>query len=99
MSKKQARKNTTLAKIKKRMDGKCHICGGRGVDLCHVLPKSRFPEYYTDEWNLFLGCRYHHTMYDYNVEFRKRCTELRDRALENVKQEDVGRVNAYFGNL
>lgn len=46
VSKSQERKNAKLAEIKKRMDKRCFFCGMRGYDLCHVLPKSIFGQYY-----------------------------------------------------
>ena len=60
VSKKQAKKNTELARIKKDLSKRCYFCGMSGNDLMHILPKSIFPEYYCEEWNLIIGCRFHH---------------------------------------
>ena len=97
VSKSQARKNAKLAEIKKRMDKRCFFCGMRGYDLCHVLPKSVFGQYYREEWNLIVACRIHHEMFDNHVGFRKMFNSLYERVIQKVKPEDEGRVKKYFG--
>ena len=96
-SKSQARKNAKLAEIKKRMDKRCFFCGMRGYDLCHVLPKSIFGQYYTEEWNLIIACRIYHEMYDNNIKFRKMFNSLYNQVVQKVQPEDIGRVKKYFG--
>lgn len=74
VSKKQAKRNRELAKIKKGLPEKCAIpyCYRKGIDLCHILPKSRYPEYYTEPKNLIRMCREHHTLFDYDKDFRRK---------------------------
>lgn len=97
VSKSQARKNAELAKIKKKMKKVCFFCGGRGYDLCHVLPRSLMPQYYTEEWNLIIACRTHHEMFDNNIKFRKMFNSLYNQVVQKVQPEDIGRVKKYFG--
>ena len=78
VSKKQSAKNAQLAKIKKELSPICVIpyCGCEGVDLCHLLPKSLYPEYYTKRENLVRMCRRHHNKFDDSLLFRQLQTEL-----------------------
>ena len=97
VSKKQAKKNRVLGEIKKLLPKRCYFCGMQGNDLMHLLPKSIFPEYYCEEWNLIIGCRKHHDVYDGDREYRSKHVELFNRVIKNVKEEDKGRVERYFG--
>lgn len=97
VSKKQAKKNSILAKIKRNLPKRCHISGLPGDDLAHVIPKSIFPEYYCEEWNLIILNRDVHNEYDGDRDFRRKQTDLYERAFKNVKEEDKGRVMRYFG--
>lgn len=97
VSKSQARKNAKLAGIKKKMDKRCFFCGMHGYDLCHILSRSLFPQYYTEEWNLIIACRIHHEMYDNNIKFRKMFNSLYNQVVQKVQPEDIGRVKKYFG--
>ena len=97
VSKSQARKNAELAKIKKEMDKVCYFCGYYGNDLCHILPRSLFPQYYTERWNLIIACRFDHKMFDDNMSVRRRFDCLYEQVIQNVRPEDAGLVNKYFG--
>lgn len=97
VSKSQARKNAELAKIKKEMDKVCYFCGGYGNDLAHVLPRSLFPQYYTEKWNLIIACRTHHNLFDNDIEFRKKFNYLYLQVVKKVNPEDKGMVDKYFG--
>lgn len=99
VSKKQARKNAKLSKIKSGLDKKCFFCPFTGNDLMHILPKSIFPEYYCEEWNLIIGCREHHNDFDGDRSFRKKQASLFKSVVEKVNIEDKGRVMNYFGML
>ena len=99
VSQKQSRKNAILYKIKSLLPKRCHLCGRSGNDLAHTLPKSIFPEYYCEEWNLKIFCRECHNEYDGNREFRSKQNNLFVTALANVKKEDSGRVLRYFGKI
>jgi len=99
VSKKQAKKNAELYNIKKEIPKVCYFCHGFGNQLMHILSKGTFPQYYTRKWNLIIGCNFHHNMFDYNVEFRKKYNSLYKQVVENVNSEDIGRVNNYFGKI
>jgi len=77
ISKKQSAKNAQIAKIKKELLEKhgymCMICRKeKGTDLMHILPKSLFPEHYTANWNLIIGCRSCHEIFDSSASFRRK---------------------------
>lgn len=82
-----------VAKIKSRKPDRCLLCGRPHTDAAHLLPRSMYPEYYTEEWNIVPMCREHHTRYDNNRSFRRSCTEL----VEIVKAHDECAANRYFG--
>ena len=75
VSVKQSKINRTLNKIKKVLVGDGRLCrcchSSLGTDLAHLLPRSTFPEYQTENWNLTLLCRGCHVKFDSNKEFRK----------------------------
>lgn len=75
-SKKQSAKNRELSKIKATMENKCVICGCVGSDLAHLLPKSLYPEHYTNELNLVIMCRNCHILYDNDLNFRRKQVSL-----------------------
>ena len=81
ISRKQAAINAELRRIKATMGERCAICGGRGCDLSHILPRSLYPEYVTDPRNLQILCRSCHEQFDNNREFRREQTEIYERAL------------------
>ena len=52
VSSKQSRINRELNRIKMRLvdeSDRCRYCGSQGHELAHILPKSVYPEYYTEE--------------------------------------------------
>ncbi len=75
-SKKQSAKIRELSKIKATMENKCVICGCVGSDLAHLLPKSLYPEHYTNELNLVIMCRNCHILYDNDLNFRRKQVSL-----------------------
>lgn len=93
VSKQQAKKNREIAKIKKSLSPYCCICGACAADPAHLLPRSMFPEYYTEPWNIVPMCRKHHNLYDGNREYRRSRTEL----VAIVLQHDMQAANLYFG--
>lgn len=93
VSRKQARINAELAKIKSSLTKRCVICGREANDLSHILPRSLYPEYQTDPRNLQILCRECHVRFDNDREFRKR----QIRIVEQAKQIDECAVNRYFG--
>lgn len=76
---KQARKDRFLSDLKKELKPICEICGREGKDLAHLLPKSTFPEHYTNPKNLVILCRSCHNKYDNDIEFRKKQNKLYER--------------------
>lgn len=92
VSKKQAQINRAVAKIKSGLPPFCFICGKRGTDLMHLLPKSTFPEHYTNPLNLVMGCRCCHNLYDNDLLFRQQQTEIFNRICEF---DEIGAVR-YF---
>ncbi len=99
VSKKQARKNNILSRIKRGLPKRCYFCGRKGNDLAHVLPRSIFGEYYVEEWNLRIACRECHDDYDQHRDYRSKQEELFKIAYKNVKDKDKGRVLKYFGKI
>lgn len=76
-STKQAKKNRELQRIKKELQQEhgelCMICKSeRSSDLMHILPKGIYPEHYTEKWNLALGCRSCHELFDSSAAYRRK---------------------------
>ena len=96
VSVKQSKINRTLNKIKKVLVGDGRLCrcchSSLGTDLAHLLPRSTFPEYQTENWNLTLLCRGCHVKFDSNKEFRK-TTKLGI----HIKNIDSLAYNRYYG--
>lgn len=57
----------------------------------HILPKSLWPEHYTKKWNLILGCRSCHDIFDSSAAFRRK-TGLYDV----IKTHDPQGAYKYF---
>lgn len=92
ISDKQRQRNNILAKIKQGLKKECFICDAPANDLAHILPKSLYPEYYTEKRNLVMLCRHCHNKYDDNIDFRQQQNELYDIA----KQIDEQAAKKYF---
>lgn len=92
VSKKQALLNRKVAEIKKSLPPFCSICGRPGNQLAHLLPKSIYPEYYTERWNLVIMCHACHNNYDNDIAFRQRKTQLYNR----IKEHDEQAAYRYF---
>lgn len=93
ISKCQAKRNREMTKIKQNLSPYCCLCGRLAVDPAHLLPRSLYPEYYTEEWNIVPMCREHHQLYDGDREFRRSCTQL----VNIVRERDKLAANRYFG--
>ena len=52
ISTKQAQRNREIAKIKENLPSYCVICGKPAVDAAHLVPKSMYPEHYTNPLNI-----------------------------------------------
>lgn len=75
ISDKQAKKNRTIALIKQQLINEygntCRICGNRTtIQLAHLLPKGRYPEYYLEPQNHALLCQECHQLFDDDRDFR-----------------------------
>lgn len=76
VSDKQAARNREIARIKSMKPKVCEICGRPGNELSHRLPKSLYPEYYTEPRNLQVLCHDCHYKYDNELTFRQRQTKI-----------------------
>lgn len=90
---KQASLSREVARVKASKPDRCVLCGRPNTDAAHLLPRSMYPEYYTEDWNIVPMCREHHTRYDNERAFRRGCTEL----VEIVRGHDECAANRYFG--
>lgn len=95
VSVKQSKINRTLNKIKKVLVGDGRLCrschSSLGTDLAHLLPRSLYPEYQTESWNLTLLCRECHTRFDSDKDFRRETGLGR-----HIKQVDELAYNRYY---
>lgn len=92
VSKKQGRKNRELAEYKKTLSPICCICGAWGWQLMHLLPKSVYPQHYTEKKNLDIGCHECHELYDNDLDFRREQQHLYER----ICSFDERSANQYF---
>ncbi|WP_300701267.1 HNH endonuclease [Bacteroides sp.] len=92
ISNKQSQRNREVAKIKRNLPSVCAICGKLAVDAAHLVPKSIYPEHYTNPLNIVGLCRECHNKYDNNLSFRQR----QKRLIERVKSFDECAANRYF---
>ena len=92
ISNKQQKRNRDVAKIKRSLSPYCVICHRLGCDAAHLVPKSLYPEHYTNPLNIVMMCRECHNQYDNNREFRQKQTHLYER----VKSFDELAANRYF---
>lgn len=97
VSEKQAIKNRLIAQSKKRLIDeygcRCQICGSRFlIQLAHLLPKSRYPEYYLEPENHALFCQDCHFLYDNDIDFRQH----QEWAYRKIKIFDELAANKYF---
>ena len=92
ISDKQKRRNKILAEYKKLQPMKCVICGRPANDLAHLLPKSIYPEWYTEPLNLVIMCRECHQYHDDNIEFRTR----QDKLFNQICKFDEPSARRYY---
>lgn len=92
ISRKQAQRNRQVAEIKKTLSPYCAICGRMMSDAAHLVPKSEYPEHYTNPLNIVGLCRECHNKYDNNLAFRQK----QKRLIERVKSFDECAANRYF---
>lgn len=92
ISRKQAQRNRQVAEIKKTLSPYCAICGRLMSDAAHLVPKSEYPEHYTNPLNIVGLCRECHNKYDNNLAFRQK----QKRLIECVKSFDECAANRYF---
>ncbi|OJX63060.1 hypothetical protein [Dysgonomonas sp. 37-18] len=83
ISKKQAQRNRAVAKIKSELPPFCFICHRHTViDAAHLLPKSIYPEHYTNPLNIVGLCRDCHNSYDNDLLFRQQQDDVFKRICE-----------------
>lgn len=92
ISTKQAQRNREISKIKENLPSYCVICGKPAVDAAHLVPKSMYPEHYTNPLNIVGLCRECHNRYDNDLSFRRK----QKRLIERVKSFDECAANRYF---
>lgn len=92
ISTRQAQRNREIAKIKENLPSYCVICGKPAVDAAHLVPKSMYPEHYTNPLNIVGLCRECHNRYDNDLSFRRK----QKRLIERVKSFDECAANRYF---
>ena len=92
ISAKQIKRLRKFNEIKRGLSKQCIICGCEAVDAAHLLPRSLFPEYYTEEWNIVPMCRCCHNSYDNDISFRQKQTKIYER----VKEKDEQAAYRYF---
>lgn len=81
VSDKQSSKDREVSRIKRQLIKEhgevCCICHCHlPVYAMHLLPKSVWPEYYTEPRNIQLGCPWCHDKYDNDIFFRQKQTNL-----------------------
>jgi hypothetical protein len=76
VSTKQAALNREVAKIKRKLEKRCVICGTPAYDGAHLLNKGNYPEHYTQPLNIVILCRNCHDSYDNNLSFRQQQVKL-----------------------
>ena len=95
VSKSQAEKNRAIAEIKRNLPKVCFICGQPCTgDAAHLLPKSIFPQYYTEPKNIVRMCRACHNLYDNDKDFRSGMLKIIIKVKGFAKSEEIFR---YFG--
>ena len=92
ISNKQAQRNREISRIKHNLPATCAICSKPAVDAAHLVPKSMYPEHYTNPQNIVGLCRDCHNKYDNNLSFRQR----QKRLIERVRSFDECAANRYF---
>ena len=94
VSDKQRAVNVALRKIKRELPDFCCVCGKPCLDgdTMHLLPRSLFPEYKIEVWNLRKGHRECHQRYDNDLAFRQRQMHI----FNHLCQHDEQAARRYF---
>ena len=101
ISKTQAIKNRIIARSKQSLikeHGCCQICGNRSMlQLAHLLPKGRYPEYYLEQMNHALFCQECHELYDNDIDFRQSQIWAYDkiRSFAPIEADKYFRINNF----
>lgn len=95
VSKSQAAKNREVARIKKTKPDVCLVCGRpvKFAGLAHLLPKSVYPQYYTEPLNLWKMCDDCHNRYDNDKQFRGQQAHIIEIAKQYATEQEI---NRYF---
>ena len=81
-----------VTKLKSELPNFCILCGSPGIQAAHLLPRSTYPEYYSERWNIVPLCKCCHTLFDDNVQFRTKQVKL----YNIVKQHDECAAHRHF---
>lgn len=92
ISKHRAKKLREFDAVKRNLSEYCCICGRTATDAAHLLPRSLYPEYYSEDWNIVPMCREHHDRFDNDLSFRQKQLGLYER----VKERDGKAAYRYF---
>ena len=92
-SSKQQKKNTLVKKARDEKECICIVCKNycESGDAMHLLPRSTFPEYYTEPLNIWRAHRECHRRYDDNKSFRASLTHIIDIVSKFARKEDIER--------
>lgn len=81
---KQKALDREVSRIKKTLPKTCCVCGSRDtIQAAHLLPRSTYPEYYTEPWNIVPMCRNCHYKFDNQRRFRYNRHELYYKVAEH----------------
>lgn len=58
-------------------------------DLMHIFPKSIYPQYYTEDSNLWIGHRQCHERFDSDPEFRGKQTHIIEIARTFATEQEI----------
>ena len=92
VSTKQAAKNREVARIKATKPDTCIFCNGycKHGDAIHIMPKSVYPQYYTEPNNIWKGHRECHTLFDDGTkEYRATFTHIVELVRGFATKEEI----------
>ena len=92
ISKHRAKKLREFDAVKRNLSEYCCICGRTATDAAHLLPRSLYPEYYSEDWNIVPMCREHHDRFDKDREFREKQVKF----YMQVSRHDKLAANRHF---
>ena len=67
-------------------DEQCCVCGARGCERHHILPKGAFPQYIKSKWNIVPLCRHHHNLAHHRAHGRWFKMKLAEKLPEEIRE-------------